>query len=293
MAAARLGMSTDSEDVPQTETPSSVDEDSQKAMTGRMPLTSEKPVGQLEGSKFEKGQMSTARDSVESDRPTRRGPASGSKDRLSSLQREDAEEFGELFHEGKAVAPPRVRSFEEAALLKRPPPDFDLGQEHWLGIHDAIKEKLWQVYRLVNPSTIEDAEESSRMVEAISRARKELSEKKAREVFEREHASKREDLQSRLNEAARQLWDSDRTRQGAEERLAGAEALIKELRAEAAAASRNQHETYDRYHKLCQEWRAEEIKSRRKFSGIFYQDWVREPLKLPDLPPSVRHLKHQ
>ena len=38
MAAARLGTSTDSEDVPQTETPSSVHEDSQKAATGRMPL---------------------------------------------------------------------------------------------------------------------------------------------------------------------------------------------------------------------------------------------------------------
>ena len=63
MAAARLGTSTDSEDVPQTETPSSVDEDSQKAVTGHMPLTSEKSVSQPEGSKFEKGQMSAARGS--------------------------------------------------------------------------------------------------------------------------------------------------------------------------------------------------------------------------------------
>ena len=183
MAAARLGMSTDSEDVPQTaqggepimaQTPSSVLEDTEKTVTGRMPLTSEKSVSQLEGSKFEKGQMSAARDSAESDRPTRRGPASCSEDRLSTLQREDAEEFGCFFHKGKAIAPPRVRSLEEDALLKRPPPDFDLGQEHWLGLHDGIREKLWQVYRLVNPSTMEDAEESSRMVEAISRARKEL-----------------------------------------------------------------------------------------------------------------------
>ena len=186
-----------------------------------------------------------------------------------------------------------MRSFEEDALLKRPPPDFELGQEHWLGLHDGIMEKLWQVYRLVNPLTMGDDEESSRMVEAISRARKERSDKKAREVFKREHASKKEDLQSGLDEAACQLWDDDRTRQRAEERIAGAEALIKELKAEAAAASSNQRETYDQYHRLCQEWRVEEIKSRRRFSGTFHQDWVREPLKLPDHPPSVCHLKEQ
>ena len=40
MAAARLGMSMDSEDVLQTGTPSSVPEDSQKAVTGRMSLAS-------------------------------------------------------------------------------------------------------------------------------------------------------------------------------------------------------------------------------------------------------------
>ena len=160
------------------------------------------------------------------------------------LQREDAEEFGEFLHEGKSIAPPTVRSFEEDALLKRPPPDFVLGQEHWLGLHEEIREKLWQVYRLVNPTTIEDAEESTRMVEAISRARKELSEK-AREVFENEHEQKRRDLQSRLEEAARRMWDHDRIRQNTEERIAGVEALVKELKAEAAAASRDQRETYD------------------------------------------------
>ena len=53
-------------------------------------------MSQLEGSNFEKGQMSAARDSAESDRPTRRGPASISEDRLSMLQREDVEEFGEF-----------------------------------------------------------------------------------------------------------------------------------------------------------------------------------------------------
>ena len=54
---------------------------------------------------------------------------------------------------------------------------------------------------------MEDAEESTRMVEAVSRARKELTQKKAREAFEKEHVQKREDLQSRLDEAARQMWD--------------------------------------------------------------------------------------
>ena len=117
----------------------------------------------------------------------------------------DAEENGEFLHEGKAVVPPRVGSFVEDAILQRPPPDFALGQEHWLELHDDIREKLWQVYRLVNPSTMEDAEESSRMVEPIFRARKELSEKKAREVFEREHELKMSELQSRLDEAAHQL----------------------------------------------------------------------------------------
>ena len=125
------------------------------------------------------------------------------------------------------------------------------------------------------------------MVKAISKTRKELTEKKAREVFESEHVQKREDLQSRLEEAARWLWDYDRIRQGAEERIAGVEALVKELKAEAAAASRNQRETYVQYHRLCREWRTEETKSRREFSATFHQNWVREPLKLLDLPPSV------
>ena len=59
MAATRLGMSTDSEDVPLTakggesitaQTPSSVHEDSEKAVIGRLPLTSERSVSQVEGS---------------------------------------------------------------------------------------------------------------------------------------------------------------------------------------------------------------------------------------------------
>ena len=302
MAVARVGTSMDSEDVPQTaeggepttaQTPSSVQEDSRIAVAWSMPLTAEGSVSQVEGSKFEKGQMSVSWDSAESDRPTRRRPVSGSEDRLSTLQREDAEEFGEFSHEGKASAPPKVRSFEEDALLKRPPPDCELRQEHWLGLHDGVREKLWRMYRLDNPSTLEDDEESCSLEEAMARARKELSEKKAREDLEREHASKREDLQSRLDEAARRLWDDDHTRQRAEEHIAEAEDRIKELRAQATAASRSQRETFDQYRKLFQEWRAEEMKSRRKVSGTFHQDLVLEPLKLPDLPPSVRLFEKQ
>ena len=77
MAAARLDTSIDnSEDVPQTaQTPSSVSEDSRRAVTGRMPLTSE-------GSKTLKGQMSAARDSAESDRPARRTVRSFEEDAL-------------------------------------------------------------------------------------------------------------------------------------------------------------------------------------------------------------------
>ena len=150
MAATRLGMSTDSEDVPQTakggepitaQTPSSVHEDSKKAVTGRMPLTSERSVSQVEGSANEKGRGSAESGRPEKGSPARKRPVSGSEDRLFMLQREDAEEFGEFLHEGKAVAPPIVRSFEEDALLKRPPPDFVLDQEHWLGLHVEIREK--------------------------------------------------------------------------------------------------------------------------------------------------------
>ena len=198
MAATRLGTSTDNEDVPQTakggefitaQTPSSVHEDYENAVKGRMHLTSERSVSQVEGSESWKGQMSAARDSVEPNRPekgssARRRLLSGSEDRLFMLQREDAEGVGELLHEGKSVAPPIVRSFEEDALMKRPPPDFVLGQEHWLGLHVEIRENLWQGYRLVNPTSIMEAEEYTRMVEAISISPKELAEKKARKVFE-------------------------------------------------------------------------------------------------------------
>ena len=205
-------------------------------------------MSQVEGSENLKGQMSAARGSAESNRPVkgspaRRRPSSGSEDRLSMLQKEDAEEFGEFLHKGKSTAPPTVRSFEEDALLKRPPPDFVLGQERWTELHGEIREKLWQVYRLVNPTTIAEEEKCMRMVEAISRARKELAEKKAREVFGDEHQQKRSDLQSRLEEAARRMWDHDRVLQNTEECIAGVEALVKEFKAEAAAASRDQRES--------------------------------------------------
>ena len=53
------------------QTPSSVDEDSEKAVTGRMPLTSERSMSQVEGSESLKGQMSAARGSAESNRPVK------------------------------------------------------------------------------------------------------------------------------------------------------------------------------------------------------------------------------
>ena len=74
------------------QTPSSVEEDSEKAVTGRMPLISERSVSQVEGSESLKGQMSAARSSTESNRPEKRSPARrrsslGSEDRLSILEK--------------------------------------------------------------------------------------------------------------------------------------------------------------------------------------------------------------
>ena len=300
MDATRLGTSTDSEDVPQiakggepitAQTPSSVREDSEKAGTGRMPLTSERSVSQVEGSGNEKGQMSAAWGSAELDRPekgspARRRPASGSENRLSILQREDAEEFGEFLHEGKAVAPPIMRSFEKDALLKRPPPDFALGQEHWLGLHDEIREKLWQVYRLIidhggrrgineddgshlQSSNRADREEGQRGLREGARAKKEGPSKPA-------GRSSSPDVGARPCTARHRGTYRWRRSSG------------KELKEEAAAASRDQRETYDQYHRLCREWRTEETKSRWEFSATFHQDWMRESLKLLDLLPSVR-----
>ena len=63
------------------------------------------------------------------------------------------------------------------------------------------------------------------MVEAISRAREELAE----------------------------MWTQDRVLRNAEERVAGAEALIKELKAEVAATSTSQRGTYDQYRRYFRE----------------------------------------
>ena len=74
----------------------------------------------------------------------------------------------------------------------RPPPNFTLGPEHWIELHETIREKLWQAYRLAHPTTIAEAEESTRVVEdAISRAREELAET-AREVLVEEARSEQE-----------------------------------------------------------------------------------------------------
>ena len=83
------------------------------------------------------------------------------------------------------------------------------------------------------------------MVEVISRAQEELAEKKTGEVLKEGHQRKRSDLQSQLEETARHLWTQDRVLRDAEERIADAEALIKELKAEVAATNTSQWETYD------------------------------------------------
>ena len=145
---------------------------------------------------------------------------------------------------------PENRSFENDVMLKRPPPDFILGPEHWLGFHEEIQKRLWQAYRLVNPTTSAEAEQSLKVVEVISRAREELAETKAREVLKEEYQRKRSDPQIQLEETARQLWTQDRVLRNAEERIAGAKALIKELKAEVVATSASQLETYDQYHKV-------------------------------------------
>ena len=38
-------------------------------------------------------------------------------------------------------------------MLKSPQPDFVLSPEHWLGRDAEFREKFWQVYRLVNPTS--------------------------------------------------------------------------------------------------------------------------------------------
>ena len=56
---------------------------------------------------------------------------------------------------------------------------------------------------------------------------------------------------------------------------------------EVAATSVSQLETYNQYHRHRREWSVEEARSEREFKAAFHQDWLRQPLELPDLPPSV------
>ena len=217
------------------------------------------------------GQMSAskqrARGSAELNRPGSGFPSRErsllglEKKEFSILPQEDVEEFGEFLHDWKPKAVLEIRSFEDDGMLKKPPPYFVLGPEHWLGLHEEIPETLfWQAYRLVNPTTFVEAKQSLKVVEAISRAREELAEIKASEVFEEEHERKRSGLQSQLEETARRMWTHDRVLRDMEKRIAGADALVKELEAEVAAASTNQRETYEQHHRYCREWRAEESK---------------------------------
>ena len=295
--ATRKGTSKNSEEGPPdtaererpttSETPASVEainrEEALKNATGRMPLTldvSASLVGSSGSGNMrhafaaEGTTKQQARGSTESNRPGK-GSVSRERSTSGSLPHKDVEEFRESLHEWKPQqAVPKIRSFEEDDMLKRPPPDFVLGPEHWLGLHRDIWEKLWQAYRLVNPTTFVEAEQSSKVVEAIPRAREELAEKKARQVFEEEHQRKISDLQNQLEETVRQMWTQDRVLRNAEERIAGAEALIKKLRAEVAATSTSQRETYNQYHRYCRQWRTEEARSEREYKAAFHQDWL-------------------
>ena len=217
MPTIRMGTSKNSEEGPPitaerekpiitTETPASVEEKSREGKANPLDIGCiSKPSGEPR-----KGSPSRERSSL------------GLEEReLFILPQEDVEKFGEFLHGGKPKAVPKVRSFEEDDMLKRLPPDFVLGPEHWIGLHEEIREKLWQAYRLVNPSTFAEAEQSTKVVEAISTAREELVEKKAREIFEEEHKRKISDFQSRLEEAARRMWTHDRILRDTEERIAG------------------------------------------------------------------------
>ena len=209
---------------PASETPASVEglrEETLKVVAGRMPLTSDMSVSLVGSSESGKsGHVSTtegptnqqARSSVESNRPGKGSAGiersmSGLEERdSSSLPQEDVEDVGEFLHEWEPQkAIPKIPSLEEDHMLKSPPPDFVLGPEQRLRLHGEIRKKLWQAYRLVSSTTFAEAEQSSKVVEAISRARDELAEKKARQVFEQEHQRKRHDLQSQLEETARQM----------------------------------------------------------------------------------------
>ena len=123
---------------------------------------------------------------------------SGFADRdMSSLPQEDAEYYEKFVKERKPLpaAAPEILSFEEEERLKSPPPEFVLRPGHWMGLHVKIHEKLWQAYRLAHPATFEKAEQSFRVVGAISKSRNELPETKAREVFKQEYRRKRRGYQ--------------------------------------------------------------------------------------------------
>ena len=218
--ATRMGTSKNSKEGPPdtaqrekpttSETPASVEgksrEGTLKAVTAQMPLTSGISASLVGSSESETmGQMSAARVSSESKRPGK-GSASRERSSLGLEKRNSAilpqEDVG-IPTATETKSCPEIPSFEEDDMLKRPPPDFVLGPEHWLGLHEEIREKLWQAYRLVNPTTFAEAEQSSKVAEAISKAREEHAENKAGVIFKEEHQRKRSDLQSQLEGTAR------------------------------------------------------------------------------------------
>ena len=232
MPETRMGMRKNSEERPPDtaarenptntlETPASVEENSKgetsKAVEGRMSLTTDMSVSQVGSPESIMGQMSAARGSAESNWPGKGSPARersslGLEEReLSILPQEDVED------EGKPEAVPKLQSFEEMDMLKRPP--FVLCPEHWLGSHEEFRQKLWQAYRLVNAATFAKAEQSLKVMKAISRAWDGREE--GQQGFRRET---RESLQ--LEETARRMWMHDRELRDTK-CIASAEALVK------------------------------------------------------------------
>ena len=73
-----------------------------------------------------------------------------------------------------------------------------------------------------------------------------------------------------------------------EDRIAGMEAALEDLKADVEATITNQREEYHQFLRHCKDWRAEEARSEQNFRATFRQDWPRQPLVFPDLPPSVK-----
>ena len=95
-------------------------------------------------------------------------------------------------------------------------------------------------------------------MEAVFRARGELAERKARQVFEEEHRKKRSFLQTQLEGTARRMWTQYHVLRNAAERISGAETLTtKELKYEVTATSSGPQEVYDQCHRYYREWSAE------------------------------------